>query len=106
MKVRSISLISLLLALLILPAQAQRAGRTPESGLATRAPVGGTNPPLTSVRDGGFESTYEASSVYINDDWRVKDTTFVSPICIVGGCGENATLAAPRSGTGWSRQRP
>lgn len=101
MKLRSVSLISLLLALLILPAQAQRAGRTPESGLATRAPVGGTNPPSTSVRDGGFEGSYDTSTYYINDDWKVNDSPFQSPICKIASCGETATYGAPRTGTHW-----
>lgn len=101
MKLRSVFVISVLLVLLTLSVQAQRAGRTPESGLATRAPVGGTNPPSTSVRDGGFEDAYDAFTYYVSDDWKVNDSLFQSPICKVGGCGENAIYAAPRTGTHW-----
>jgi hypothetical protein len=103
MKLRTMFVISVLLAVFVLPVQAQRAeGRTSVPTVGPRAPVGGTNPPSTSVRDGGFEGSYDASTFYMNDDWRVNDTMFDSPICKIAGCGENATYGAPRSGTHWA----
>lgn len=103
MKFRSVFIISVLLILFVLPAQAQRAeGRSSVPSAGPRAPVGGTNPPLTSVRDGGFEGSYDTSTFYKNDDWRVNDSLFRSPICKVSGCGENPSFAAPRSGTHWA----
>jgi hypothetical protein len=102
MKLRSAFLIPVLLVLFILPASAQRAeGRTSVPSTGPRAPVGGTNPPSTSVRDGGFESSYDSSTFYINDDCKVNDSLFDSPICKIASCGENPIYGAPRSGTHW-----
>lgn len=102
MKFRTMFVISLVLTMLVMSAQAQRAeGRTSVPSVGPRAPVGGTNPPSTSVRDGGFEGSYDTSTFYMNDDWKVKDSLFPSPICKIAGCGESPTFAAPRSGTHW-----
>lgn len=94
-------LFSLMLVLLALPVQAQRAERPTRAGAVVRAGAGGTNAPYTTVVDGGFEASYDVGSNYINDDWRVSDSIFVSPICKVGGCGENTSFGAPRSGSHW-----
>ena len=102
MKLRSVFLIPLLLVLFILPANAQRAeGRSSVPSIGPRTPVGGTNPPSTSIRDGGFESSYDTSTYYINDDWKVNDSLFQSPICKIASCGETPAYAAPRTGTHW-----
>ena len=103
MKLRTMFVISVLLAVFVVPVQAQRAqGRASVPTVGPRAPVGGTNPPSTSVRDGGFESSYDVSTHLVNDDWKSDDSLFHTPICKVAYCIEDPAFGAPRSGTHWA----
>lgn len=101
MKCRSVSIIVMLLLLFVPAAQAQRSDVRLPAGAGTRAPVGGTIPATTDIRDSGFEGSYDTGTYLINDDWKVKSSHFVSPICKAGACGEDSMYAAPFEGSHW-----
>jgi hypothetical protein len=94
------ALLMLVLLAISVGAQAPRDERTAPTETRSNVRVGGGDPVLPFLRDGGIESSVDSGSSLTSPAWDSTQTVFSTPLCSTTICSSGAAYG-PRTGSNW-----